>query len=264
MTTNANSMQDASESAGAALSLVAEPSSQLTTRDVAQRLSKSLAWVKSHARELGGTIVAGAYVFPSVEIERRRTVTTSERFTLGGQRAPEPPDLGRRAAAVLERLETGAQAVRIAIELQEPPDFVLRVREQWLRAHAADREGLAFPCSCGSPSDPHTAKCVRCFSRTRTLTDAEALLLAGTELPEPNTIACNGCATIVRNEAVDALCGQCRSRLTIDVRGGVLVVVLAGTVVRELTIAETRDLMPPLAHHLPPPPAAVPVKTEDQ
>jgi hypothetical protein len=272
MTANANTMQEASESNGTALSLVAEPCGQLTTHDVAQRLSKSLAWVKKHARELGGTIVDGAYQFPSVEIERRRTVTTSEKFTLGGQRAAEPPDLGRRAAAVLERLETGAQAVRIAIELQEPPDFVLRVREQWLRAHAADREGLAFTCECGAPSHPASARCMRCHARSRVLSEADAALLAGRPAPEPNTCQCRGCGARVPTANATAICGTCEPTMSVRVEAGAVAIVVAGNVLRTLTSAEVKALataltpaarvvvpmpteLPPLERPPPPPPA---------
>jgi hypothetical protein len=184
--------------------------------------------------------------------------TVIELRTRGGalRRGPGPSVVaaeereGERDARVFAALEAGRTVAEIIVAERIPARVVLALRQSWLDAHRADREGVAYACGCGAPSDPSTARCIRCFERMRVLTGAQAALLAGAELPPPGTCTCRGCGTRARIEDVDALCVRCAEKLTIAERGGVLVVVLAGTVVRELSIAETRAVVGQLAHHL--------------
>jgi hypothetical protein len=238
-----------------ALALVSapQPSSldrgELGTLEVAERLRKSPAWVKRHAHELQGRLVGGVFRFPAIEVERRRT--TVERITVGGHTRGEE-NVGPRAASIFARLEAGESTSQIVRELEEPPEFVARMREAWLRGYEDDRRGLSFVCSCGAASDPATARCARCHTRTRTLTDDQMALLAGADLPPPGTCVCRGCHARVRVEDADSLCTTCMPKLSITERGGVLAAMLAGRVVRELSVVETRAVVGRLAHHLPP------------
>jgi hypothetical protein len=183
---------------------------ELTTPEVAQHLGRSLAWVKRHARELGGHIVDGAYQFPTLAIERRRT--TTERITLGGPPAKET-DVGPRAAAIYRRLEEGQSTSQIVRELEEAPEFVAKTRAQWLAGYRADREGLEFRCgACGAPSDPQFARCRSCAGRTRTLTDAQIAQLAKESAAPP--------------ASVEDIEQQWRDRVAVVVDGGAVRVLL--------------------------------------
>jgi hypothetical protein len=216
-------------------------SADLTTPEVAEHLGRSVAWVKKHATELGGRIVDGAYRFPSIAVERRRT--TTEKITLAGAPRASEPEVGRRSAAVLARLEAGERVVDIAVALEEPADFVLKVRESWLRAHHADGEGLVIRCGCGATTDPRTARCARCFARSRVLSNEQAAVLDGREPPEPGTCTCCGCGEDVGVHHADHVCSACSPRIAVALVGGRVVVSLGATVLRELTDVETRQLL---------------------
>lgn len=222
----------------------------LSVVQVAERLGISASSVKRQARALGGARDArGHWQFSPVTVERRVT-TQTQRVTIGRSREVVEPDVGRRTAAVVRMLESGSTCSAIVVALEEPYDFVARVRAQWISGYEADCEGLAFTCGCGSPSHSSTARCLRCHARSRVLSDAQQAVLAGADLPEPRTCSCLGCGVVVRVEDADSLCTACAPKLVITERGGVLVVMLAGRVVRELSVAETRALVPHLAHHL--------------
>jgi hypothetical protein len=226
--------------ATAALVSVADERSALTTPQAAERLGRSLAWVKRHARELGGHIEAGVWRFPpdviaQVAIERE-TSTIRQKITFAAGPGGRDFNVGPRSAAVLERLERGEQTVRIAIELQEAPDFVLKVREQWVRAHVADRERVILTCrACSRPSDPQCGYCLDCAPHMARLSEEQRRVLAGQEVP--TAIRCS-CGRVVD----EGVCTTCVEGITAAVEGGA-VVVRAGT--RVLKTLPLSMLMPP-------------------
>jgi hypothetical protein len=233
----------------------------LTTKEVADQLKKSVAWVKRHAGDLGGRLIEGNYQFPSVEIERRRT--TVERVTFAGTN--KEPDLGRRAAAVFDRLELSQSTSQIVRDLEEAPDFVARMRAEWRRGYEQDREGLTFQCGCGAPSNPHTARCDACAARARVLTDAQLAILADAPVPAANACTCAGCGTSTPTHVATSICNRCAPRLGIVARNGALAVEVAGRIVRQYTLQETRALFASVLGPAPTAPAAeVPMAaTED-
>ena len=222
---------------------------ELTTHEVAEQLGRSLAWVKRHARELGGRLIDGAYQFPTVAIERRRT--TTERITLGGG----PSQLGReqvegeRDARVVAALENGRTVAQIVVAERVPIETVLRLRTTWLQGHAADRQGVSHPCgACGAPSsDPHFARCDRCVAKTRTLSEDQLAALAGRPSPAPETCPCTGCGRPYSSEHLDHVCLGCRDRIAVVVDGARVHVVLRATtgpviVLRTLSVEESQRL----------------------
>ena len=169
---------------------------------------------------------------------------------------------GERDSRVVELLEEGKTVAQIVITERVPLETVLRLRETWLRGHQADRQGLAFVCSCGSPSNPHTARCDRCAPRTRTLSDAQLAVLAGQPAAPPGTSSCSGCGRAYPTPVLDRLCLACRDRIVVHVQGGCVRVLLRmsdGRVLplRTLTADESRQLGASLV----PPPVGVPVPT---
>ena len=191
-----------------------DPNGDMSTDEAAQALRRSPSWVKNHARELGGRIIADSWRFPIDVVERFAHSLPEAR------RGPKPkgsnvvvpstPDAGRRVAAICERLELRQTVSQIVRELQETFDFVMKTREQWLAGYEADRAGVVNSCECGAPSSPSTARCDRCAPRTRTLTPAQIALLAGEELPPPGSCACSGCGTQHLTENVERLCSECQ------------------------------------------------------
>jgi hypothetical protein len=224
------------------------PGGELTAAEVAQQTGRSIAWVKRHAKTLGGKIVNGAYLFPQATIERR--VSTVEKITLGGRPGRRPadwePNVGQRAAAIYERLEQSQSVSQIVRELSEPPEFVAKMRAQWLAGYEMDRQGLRFTCGCGAPSNPHTARCDRCASKTMVVTEAQRALLDGQPLPPPETCACSGCGNRKMVSSTDHLCAACRDRIEVVAEGGCLKVILRSTsgplVLRALSVKESRAL----------------------
>ena len=211
------------------------PSDGYHVAEVARITGRSPGWVKSHARELGGRLVNGFWRFPINVLEYAREVKGSARS--GRPPVVKPPPVaapvvekpvkeklepavkaevkqgsseGKRAAAIFERLESGQSLSQIVRELQEPPDFAVKTRNQWRACYEIDREGVSIRCECGAPSNPQTAHCDRCAPRTRTLTPAQIALLAGEELPPPGSCACSGCGTQHLTENVERLCSECQ------------------------------------------------------
>jgi hypothetical protein len=129
------------------LSLVSasQPSSldgELGTAEAAQALRRSPAWIKRHAQELDGRIVDGAYQFPAIAIERRRT--TTERITVGGgsrpDRAREAGALAARAFALFASCVPLDEAV---VKLEAEPDAILKLHQQWLECRQRTAAWLA-------------------------------------------------------------------------------------------------------------------------
>jgi hypothetical protein len=259
---NANPIQQASE---ALAQLVASSDGEVPGADIerglvptseaARVLGVSEATLLRRARELGGRRgPRGKWMF---ELERLRIVQGDG----GPRRAPmqlaQEEREGARDAKVVAMLEQRATVSQIVMTTQVPLETVIRLRDTWIRGQRADREGIAFACECGAPSDPSTARCMRHHQRAWVLSDPQIALLRGEALPEPGTCTCRGCKATVRTEDADALCVRCAPRLTVAAPNGVLVIMLAGTPVRALSIEETRALAPQIAHHIPPPaPAA--------
>jgi hypothetical protein len=142
------------------LSLVSpsQPSSldgELGTAEVAQVLRRSPAWVKRHAQELHGRLVGGAYQFPAVAIERRRT--TTERITIGGasrpDRAREAGALAARAFALFASCVPLDEAV---VKLEAEPDAILKLHLQWLECRQRTAAWLA-----SETASPSAAKAER-------------------------------------------------------------------------------------------------------
>ena len=182
--------------------------SYMTTPEVVQRLNRSRAWVKRHALRLGASLVNGVYRFPIADVERF-AMMEAEQSPIRPLLKPGPSD-GQRASAIFKRLEAGQSLSQIIQELEEPPDFVTKTRNQWRACYEVDRQGLDFRCECGAPSNLKTAHCDRCAPRTRTLTPAQIALLAGEELPPPGSCACSGCGTQHLTENVERLCSECQ------------------------------------------------------
>jgi Zn finger protein HypA/HybF involved in hydrogenase expression len=155
---------------------------------------------------------------------------------------------GKRDARVIAELERNLTIAQVVMETNVPQELVIRIREMWLRGREIDRKSGPQLCgNCSAPSDPQVAFCTRCFGRARVLNDAERLFLAREPIPPPNTCTCHGCNRTVRNENAEHLCAKCMGQLTLSVQGGSLVIALAETVVRRLTLEETRKLMAILA-----------------
>jgi hypothetical protein len=163
--------------------LQAEPVAEtLNTRELAQRAGYSIAWVKRHARSLGGRIVEGNWAFPpeaaSIAIERKTTV--SEKLTYG----PAPDggarerNAGERDASVVAMLERGATVAEIVIETRTPIEVAMRLRKLWAESKQDDAQLAVHACACGSVSDPRTARCMPCHIRSRVLTDEQITRLA--------------------------------------------------------------------------------------
>jgi|HubBroStandDraft_1064217.scaffolds.fasta_scaffold64354_2 hypothetical protein len=152
-----NSLSDGSAANDAALALVSasQPSSvggELTTVEVSQHLGRSLAWVKRHAHELGGRLVGGAYHFPSIEVERRRT--TTERITLGGgPKAESARDVGALAAKVFALLRSKAAPDEIVERLEADPATVRALCEEWAKCRSLATRLFAEP----PPATPATS-----------------------------------------------------------------------------------------------------------
>lgn len=180
----------------------------MTTPEVVQRLNRSRAWVKRHALRLGASLVDGTYRFPIADVERFAAME-AEQSPIRPLLKVGPSD-GQRAAAIFRRLEAGQSLSQIIQDLEEPPDFVTKTRNQWRACYEADRQGMDFRCGCGASSNLKTACCDRCAPRTRTLTPAQIALLAGEELPPPGTCACSGCGAQHRVEDVERLCSECQ------------------------------------------------------
>lgn len=138
--------------------LVAEPVAQpLTTRDVAQQAGKSIAWVKKHAREIGGRIVDGAWQFPpealSIAIERR--TTTSEKITIGGaapDRAHGRGVLAARAFALFAKLTA---LENVVVELEADPATVRALFDQWLACRRDNARYVSAPPTFTGPQFDH-------------------------------------------------------------------------------------------------------------
>lgn len=155
---------------------------------------------------------------------------------------------GERDAAVVAMLEENATVPEIVVATKTPLDVVVRLRAGWIAARQADAQQAVHTCGCGALPDPRTARCTRCHARSRVLSDADAALLAGREPPPPNTCTCKGCSAVVPIERAEHLCASCASKLTVGVRGGVLVVLLAGAPVRTISVQETRGIVGQLDH----------------
>jgi hypothetical protein len=194
--------------------------------------------------------------FPELTFTRR---VETQQVRLGTSRRTNEVDCGERDARVFAALEAGRNVADIVIAERVAAEAVLKLRRTWLAAHQADREGLDFTCACGVPSDPKTARCASCFSRSRILSNAQRAVLEGTDLPPPSTCRCSGCSTQVSNDAAEHICQRCTPRLSIQILGGVPAVTLGGRALRSLTAAETRSLVTGLAHL--PPHVATPPQT---
>jgi hypothetical protein len=154
----------------------------LSSLELAQRAGRSRAWVKKHARSLGGHIVEGSWQFPaeaaSIAIERKTTV--SEKLTYG----PAPDggtrerNAGERDASVVAMLERGASVSEIVIETRTPIEVAMRLRKLWAESKQGDAQLAMHACACGSVSDPRTARCMPCHIRSRVLTDEQITRLA--------------------------------------------------------------------------------------
>jgi len=184
-----NSMHETAANAGSgAIVHQAQPvAGPLSSKELAQRAGMSLAWIKKHARALGGHIVEGSWQFPpeaaSAAIERRRT-TVSEKITYGpGPAAPieRERQVGERDAAVVELLERGSTVSEIVIATKIPIETAMRLRRSWIESKQDDVKLAAHSCGCGAASDPRTARCVDCYRRSRVLTTEQLELLAQAE-----------------------------------------------------------------------------------
>lgn len=228
------------ESSTALVSADASDAPLIGVAEVVERTGWSAATVRRKARALGGVPTPQGWRFPALKLERR---VETMRVTLGAQRSSTPePDVGQRAAAIYARLEDGQSSSAIVRELREPPEFVRRVREQWIEGYKLDRKDIEFRCACGKASNPHTARCDDCFRRMRPVSEEQMALLHGQEIP--TGLHCAACDRL----AGRGLCGSCMHGLEIVVNGaGVVSIQVRDVQLAILTKADLQRLMSQLS-----------------
>jgi hypothetical protein len=130
---------------------------ELGTAEAAQVLQKSPAWVKRHVGELGGRLVDGAYRFPAIEVERRRTVI--ERVTFGGGSRPDRArEAGALAARCFRLFQAAVPLEDVVTELEADPDQVLALHAKWIAMRERTAAWLSHPPPpAPTPSFDHPA-----------------------------------------------------------------------------------------------------------
>jgi len=194
----------------------------IPTSKAAKILGVSVPTLTRRARELGGRqLPSGKWVFDAEQI-----MLTAAKAQGTARRSQRDDREGARAAAIFMKLGEGAQLHDIVMTLGETPEFVKKMRLEWLECQRLDREGVTFTCGCGAPSNPNNARCDRCASRMQPLTDAQRALLAGQEIPE-GSVLCSGCGQTHPVDVLDRICPSCRQgRISIVAESGRLRVVL--------------------------------------
>ncbi len=188
----------------------------------------SPATVRRRARTLGGRRGPdGAWRFPSVVLEK---ITTTERATFGaGRSAAEPPDVGKRAAAVYRMLEEGRSESEIVRALEESPDVVARMKEAWRRGYESDRRDRPT-CVCGAAGDPCVVQCRACFASSMRLSEEQRRLLRGQPIPPAIRCACGAVAD-------EGVCSSCVADISVSLEGDMLLVRAGDRVVKALSAA---------------------------
>jgi hypothetical protein len=251
-------VQEASE-------LPAHLAGRVSIEEAAAIMGVSSRTVRYRAVEYGGVQLRpgrgpqSKWLFDPTELRRKKNTRhlAPRQLAVGPGRRESEGYEGERDARVVGAFEAGKSIAAIVVAEKIPLTIVIGLREKWLAAHEADRQGLKFTCGCGSPSNPNTAKCEKCAERSRALTDAQLASLTGGPAPEPETCVCSGCGDRASTLAADHICGKCGPRLTVAVRDGRLHAVLNGKSLRELTADETKTIAGMLA----PPPPVEPVES---
>lgn len=114
----------------------------LAVHKAAEQLGMSPAWVRLHARELGGELTPKGWLFPeTITLER-----VTERVTIGRHtqvRLEHERHEGSIAADVFEMLNGGSTLGEIVIALQLHPKKVLELTNLWVRCGQASENELA-------------------------------------------------------------------------------------------------------------------------
>lgn len=147
----------------ASAALVAEPMAQLTTRELAQRTGKSLAWVKKHGRALGGRIVDGSWHFPaeaisvaenlSVAFERR--TTTTEKVTIGAAAPDRARARGVLAARAFALFEAVTPIESVVMRLEADPAVVRALFTEWVQCRELTARYASVPAVPVGPAFDH-------------------------------------------------------------------------------------------------------------
>jgi hypothetical protein len=118
-------------------------SSTLTTIQAAQRLGMSVAWVKLHAKDLGGDLTPDGYRFPASELSIERVtekITFKRHATAQYEREEREAE---QARAVFQMLDEGVSLGDIIKALPIVPPRAETIRDQWIKIRAHDENVLA-------------------------------------------------------------------------------------------------------------------------
>lgn len=116
----------------------------LTTTEAAARLQMSPAWVKLHAREIGGRWTPRGYRFPAeITIETVQRKITFRHTVKSRGILEQESHVGDVARQVFAALDAGTPTRMIVQELRIPPETVLRLAEVWIKCGRFDETALA-------------------------------------------------------------------------------------------------------------------------
>lgn len=121
---------------------LAGPPRTLAVHKAAEQLGMSPAWVRLHARELGGELTPKGWLFPAtITLER-----VTERVTIGRHtqvRLEHERHEGAIAADVFQMLNGGSTLGEIVIALQLNPTKVIDLTKLWVKCGALSENELA-------------------------------------------------------------------------------------------------------------------------
>lgn len=126
----------------------------LTTHQAADKVGRSVAWVKSHATDLGGVVTRNGYRFPAeISLER-----VSEKITLR-TRMTSPSVVkeerdGQNARKVFELLDKGVPTREIVKQTSLPAKRVLDIAKEWIACGLFDQNELAIVHDRRRPAPP--------------------------------------------------------------------------------------------------------------
>lgn len=125
---------------------------------------------------------------------------------------------GERDARVFAAFTDGLTVDAAVIREQVAVTIVFRLRELWDRAHAAAQK--AAIClhehhggECDGPVQTQVGLCGYHAARSRILTEEQALLLSGREIP--TALHCQACSAV----AARGICSSCMAAVTVEIEG---------------------------------------------
>ena len=165
---------------------------------------------------------------------------------------------GEVASEAFARFAKGAELVDVVREMHQDPDVVERLWTRWVALQETQRKSIVLTChhehrggECDGPPLASVSMCRHHASRARHLTDEQAAILAGREVP--TAVHCTACDMM----ASRGVCSSCVSAVTIVVEGagtGRRLVVRAGQKVIAIVAADkSRKLARELIESDPPP-----------